>query len=140
MTSTYYSDLGHRVLLQSADPRQYHMLFTKIYEFLDDCLNEHPNPKATEAFKKSVPKMAIIRKSGTRPIAYEDHPVTYLEEVEGIEGLQFMERERVERRPLIISQITRNYHVPKLQAAELGPLGWKFMQKPRSSKRRPSAA
>jgi hypothetical protein len=119
------------VLLESADPRQYNVLFTKIYEFLDDCLNEHPNPEATEAFKKSAPKMGIIRRSETPPIAYEDHPVTYLEAVEGFEGPDFLQRETVERRPLIISQITRNY--------QKFPAG-RFMRKPRSSKGRPAAA
>jgi transcriptional regulator with XRE-family HTH domain len=128
-----YKCLSYRIgaLLASAKPRQYHMLFTQIYEFLDDCLNEHPSPEVLSAFKKSVPKMGVIRRSGTPPIAYEDRLVTYDEFVEGPDGPDVVQREKVERWPVIISQITRNY--------QKFPVG-RFTQKPRRSKRQPSEA
>jgi transcriptional regulator with XRE-family HTH domain len=92
-------------LLESVESRQYHMLFTKIYEFLDECLEEHPSPKAAQAFKQSKPEMTIVRKSGTPPLAQEEHLVTSMRITpEGVE--EFTE---IELSPLIISEITRSY-------------------------------
>jgi transcriptional regulator with XRE-family HTH domain len=125
--------LNYRIdaLLESVSPQQYHALFIKIYEFLDDCLQEHPSEEATEAFKRSAPRMVIVRRSGTTPVAYEDHLFTSFEEVEGLEGPDLVERQVVERRPLIISEITRSY--------QKFPTG-RFKRKPRGLERPPPAA
>jgi transcriptional regulator with XRE-family HTH domain len=125
------------VLLKSVNPRQYHTLFTKIYEFLDDCLREHPSPEASEAFKRSTPTMTIVRKPGTRPIIEEEELVPPLPTES--RSLQVPDEGWVVQRPLVISKITRTYH--DFPSAELkqNP-GTELKQKRQSSKHRTSAA
>jgi transcriptional regulator with XRE-family HTH domain len=131
-------------LLASAKPRQYHMLFTKICEFLEDCLQEHPSPEATEAFKKSAPKMRTVRTLGV-PAPGEKE-----------EQLSLAEERRLPTLVLphpVILKVTRDYQefpTPKeSEQPERGAgltstpderISSSFEQKPRSSKRRPRAA
>jgi transcriptional regulator with XRE-family HTH domain len=58
-----YEALSSRVaaLLSYSEPDKYNMVFTKISELLDDCLNDYPNSETREVFKKSAPTLSIQR-------------------------------------------------------------------------------
>ena len=94
--------LSYRIdaLLESVEPRQYHMLFTKIREFLEDCLQEHPSPEASEAFKRSAPRMRTVRTRG-EPVPGQEEEQLSLAEERRLPGL-------VMPHPVIL-KVTRNY-------------------------------
>lgn len=58
-----YEALSSRVaaLLSYAEPDKYNMVFTKVSELLDDCLDDYPNSKVKEVFQKSAPSLRIER-------------------------------------------------------------------------------
>jgi transcriptional regulator with XRE-family HTH domain len=76
-------------LLNSVEPRQYHMLFTKLYEFLNDCLQEHPSREAAEAFKRSAPKLRTVRKPGKPVPGQEEEQLSLAEDFEKSRCLSF---------------------------------------------------
>jgi transcriptional regulator with XRE-family HTH domain len=60
------NSLSYRIaaLLNYVKPSEYHVVYTKISEALEDILEEHPNPETQKAFKASAPSVKISRALG----------------------------------------------------------------------------